>query len=495
MSKIDTKHFFLLGIILAISLTLSIFTLYNGHVWGDDFSLYIKQAKSIVEGNTQECVSTTAFTVNYSSTLYSTVSYGIDAVPWGYPLLLSPIYYFFGINLLAMKYLNIVIFILLIIMVYFLFKNKFDSISILFITAIFGLNPYLLEFNNGILNDFPYLLLSLLSIFYIEKIILEERIFINKNFSFYILGFSISLAYFFRGMAITLIFTLIFCQLIKNKKSISCNFINFISKNKIYFIPYFVFLFFILLSWFIFPKVNTSHFTLLASIFDLNIIERIKHFIYYIELPSDFFGVQLSKVIYGITIPFFVYGVVKKIRKDYLYIFYSIATCAILLVWPGSNGLRYIFPILPFYFYFLIVGLMNLNRKFANAFLGLLILLIFAQSLFGAYTRTIERKIGKVMDGPFTEESTNMFNFISENTHNSDVIIFRKPRVLNLLTDRKSIFINKIEQLNRGNYIVIDKKLSPQETDNYLKNSFELFNLVYENARFKIYYNENIDKI
>ena len=84
--------------IVILSLILGSATLTRGHEWGDDFASYIMQAKSILNGKSQEFVEHNAFTIFKSSSQIGPVAY-----PWGYPLILAPMYAIKGNSPLALK--------------------------------------------------------------------------------------------------------------------------------------------------------------------------------------------------------------------------------------------------------------------------------------------------------------------------------------------------------------------------------------------------------
>ena len=62
--------------------------------WGDDFALYIDQARSLHDGTLDKLAQEQAFLLRNSDTKnFSPLFY-----PYGYPLLLLPLYHFFGMN-------------------------------------------------------------------------------------------------------------------------------------------------------------------------------------------------------------------------------------------------------------------------------------------------------------------------------------------------------------------------------------------------------------
>ncbi len=96
--KIHPMRRMLLIIIITLSLGIGASTLTRGHQWGDDFAWYIVQAKSILDGSTNEFMQQSAFTNGESTTHLGPLAY-----PWGYPLILAPVYATKGISPLALK--------------------------------------------------------------------------------------------------------------------------------------------------------------------------------------------------------------------------------------------------------------------------------------------------------------------------------------------------------------------------------------------------------
>ena len=76
------------GALVLFSITVTFWRKFQmpGHNPGDDFALYVNQAKSLVQGNVGETLASNHFAVDNSSWhSFSPYSY-----PWGFPLLLAP---------------------------------------------------------------------------------------------------------------------------------------------------------------------------------------------------------------------------------------------------------------------------------------------------------------------------------------------------------------------------------------------------------------------
>lgn len=63
----------------------------------------------------------------------------------------------------------------------------------------------------------------------------------------------------------------------------------------------------------------------------------------------------------------------------------------------------------------------------------------------------------KFVEGPFDYISYAMFRYIREKTPEDSIVIFFKPRAMNLLTERNSFMTKNCEDLLKAEYIVMHK--------------------------------------
>ncbi len=481
----ERKIYIILFIIIALTATIYLISFRPGHKWGGDFSQYIAQAKSISEGYD--------FPGKYVGT------YGSFIYPWGFPLLLFPIYSFFGINIFAMKVYVSLFYLLSLPLIFLLFKKNLTSIQSLLLVTIFTLNPYFFSFKDNVLSDIPFFFFSLLSVYLIQEIVINKKIWANKSISYSLIGFFIFYSYLIRSQGILLIPTLLVCQYISNRSFLKQNIIPYIRSNKSEFIPYIVFIILVVVINNTFPKGGSGYYENLSQ--NLTSTWVIRNIYYYIVLISDFFGNRsIAKVLFGITIPFVALGIIKNAKKDYLYLIYVFFTLLLIIFWPYHQGLRFVFSILPFYMYFFFVGLSKtptslfipdkfnpLNWNLVNV-AGVMLILYS-----GLYTGAIYyRHHSNVIEGPYTPESIEMFNYISTNTSAKDIIIFRKPRVMTLYTNRTSLWSNKFDKYDqiinsKANYLVYTEHLSNPLLITIIEDNKESFELIFQNNKHKIY--------
>jgi hypothetical protein len=217
-------------------------------------------------------------------------------------------------------------------------------------------------------------------------------------------------------------------------------------------------------------------------------------------MPSAFFvGVPHFYLFYFVSIPIAIAGIIRRYRYDYHIIVYIILTFVLYLLCPFLQEFRYIFPVLPFYFSFVITGLAifqggktTIEQKFRKWVCLIPILIVFTHfvitSAGNAYANMIHHR--ETISGPYTAPSQDMFSFIGSNTEKESTIVFFKPRLMRLMTDRKSIMLKNKEELSRGDYLClylaqVRDQVSPDTMQDLLKQEGAL--LIYENSEFKVY--------
>lgn len=488
---------------ILVSILLNLFTFQQGHDWGGDFSLYIIQAEAIVEHNIQEIEDFSILREQISE-----INLGPTFYPWGFPLILVPAIYFFGTNIMILKIWVYVFFILSLPLIYLIFKKKLNKIYLLFLILLLALNPYFLNYKNHVLSEFPFLFFSLLAILAIQAFVIEKKYLYNKSFSYFLLGIFLFLSYFIRSLGIIFLPLLFFSQIIEYKKALRGKSARK-EKNYSFLIPYVIFFLLVILSSFLFPSPSyrDTIFTRIPS-FKGWIMLVLKNIYYYSTILADFFGqtflisnylslrlTPIFYVVYGISIPFFFLGLFKNYKRNYLYVLYFIFTLLLLLVLPFKDGFRYLFSVLPFFIFFLIKGLEDFDSnklfkkfKLAHFFIFLLFILFLLQICFFILFYSNNSLVN---EGPYSEQSQELFEFIKANTLENDIIIFFKPRVLTLYTRRPSAAIFSYNKLldSKADYYIHYKKFplekemafkvknNPNLTKIYKNKDFEVFKL------------------
>lgn len=496
------KHFVYLGFLITILLLtcfLGYFMMYEGHNWGGDFALYLHQTESLLTNSSDKLLASNTFSMENSTQMPGpSPQIGPYLYPWGLPLLLVPVYYLFGVNLMAFKLYMLSFFLLSLVIVDQLLKKRIKRKYSLLIVAILGVNPYFLEFLDTINSDIPYLFFALLGIFFIQKI--KEQDFIaGKTFTYILTGFLIFIAYLVRTNGIVLLGTLLTSQLVLYRQEIAGNVKVFLRSRWIEGLPYISFFGFLILSKMALVEGSGSHLAFLSRVTPGKLAYNV---MYYVELTADFYnGSLFPKLIFGFTLPFLFLGIYRRIIADNHYISYAVFTLAVFIIWPPIQGLRFIFSLLPFYLYFTYVGFIYAEslfhqdslKKCGNSRLAYVFsIYIFLMFLFTSYQLASKNfNERQLIEGPYIKEGREMVHFISTNTDSSDVLLFFKPRVLNYLTNRTSVRVSNMDEIKsgKGEYFIYYKNsdFGQVDLDEFLRWYPDNLRPVFENSKFLIY--------
>jgi 4-amino-4-deoxy-L-arabinose transferase-like glycosyltransferase len=482
-------HYALLTLVLIVSAISSFAVLNTGHDWGDDFASYIAQAKSIINGTETIFYEQNSFTIYNSSQVIGPVVY-----PWGFPLILAPFYYFFGLNPFFLKIPSILCFLLFLMVFFVLIRKSFSSWEAILLVAIMAFNPVILNFLNNILSDIPFLFFSTLSVFLIDRFVSGNQDDTFPSVKGAILGISIFLAVFIRTNGLVLLVTLLGCHIVhaiqhahspvgRKKRIVS------------YSIPYIVFTILWLLSLVVLPSGESTYISPFSSFSFIGVLKD--NLPYYFHLIESFFaGLPSTQVVNGFLLAFLFVGILARLEKDYAIILYSVMAVAVLLVWPFRQGVRFIFPVIPFFLYFSFLGTRTVFSGIKGIYrkLGTASIYIFWIALFITFAIQSEQLVqsnlatGRYVSGPFDPASAAMFRYIQTQTPANSVIVFFKPRFMNLVTNRKSIMINVCGQMTRGDFIVINKADSGNQISGDEIGACNLkTTLTFENDGFEIY--------
>jgi hypothetical protein len=447
------RYFSLLLLVLIGSGVLAFGMLTNGHDWGDDFASYIMQARSICEWNMQDFIKHNSFTIQNSDFPIGPIAYS-----WGYPLLLAPIYKFSGMNLYGFKFLNIALYLSFLICLYFLLsQNRLSPLEGLLLIAVFAFNPEILRFQDNILSDTAFLFFSTLSLLLIDRFVVhKDGPTIGRASS---IGLAVFAAYFVRSNGLVLLLSLFFWQVIqlwRNRKEylnkrINLNFIA----------VYLTFALFWFCSSLLFPNGQGSYLSQ-YGLLDLDGLK--KSIIYYLQVWETFFSsIPAANFLSKIFIAFFLISFVSSPPRDLFLKLYFALTLTVFVLYPLPQGLRYLFPILPIFIYQTYIGMTWTASKIAKArpaarwlarsfWIGMIIIFLWTSIGLAKTNLRSNRERG----GPFDRESLEMYRFVKEKTPKSSVILFFKPRLLRMMTDRDSVMVNQCGKLKLGDYIVLD---------------------------------------
>jgi hypothetical protein len=464
-----------------------------GQNWGGDFAAYIMQAISIVEGTADEFVVRNAFTINESSWPMGPVAY-----PWGFPLLLAPIYLNFGMDLMAFKAVGLVFYVLFLLTLWFGFRHLLKPRELAVFVSLFAFNPGMLLFGDNIMSDFPFLFFSTLSIVVLGRLHHPKGV-ASEFASRLTLGLAMGAAFLIRTNGILLFVVYVSMAGIRawreRRELIRGG--GALGKNGLFFVaPLATFLLTIGLPLSYLPDGQHSH---LGHLDKITLWFVLKNIVYYAQLLGEFFSPapsfsKLGFVLYLLSLPFALAGIRSAWRESFPLLLYALLNLGLYIAWPYQQGLRFVFPLIPIYVYFLILGLRTLGksvRRIGPFYILPLVGLSLAFALSSAYlTYSNLAQNRPVPRGPYTTHAIEMLDFIREHTSQDEVIIFRKPRVMRLFTARQALMIVSNGDVQQGDILVVDKNVQSFQLKKPEKEALleeQKMDLVFANQEFEVY--------
>ncbi|MBE7536265.1 MAG: glycosyltransferase family 39 protein [Anaerolineales bacterium] len=476
------KLFQPLLLIIFISTLIGAGMLRRGHEWGDDWAWYVLQAKSIADGSLNEFIEISAFT-NYQSTSHL----GPLAYPWGYPLILAPFYALNGISPMTLKIPGLLFYAGFLICLYLFAKSRLTRTESLIFVSLFAFNPMLLEFLDYILSDIPFLFFSTLTLL----LVVQQN---KSRIHYALIGAAIFFTTFIRATGLLLLgcFLLVdFFELLVQRKD--WNVVKRIILNSFIVCAAFALLW--IANILLFPGGGESY---LSQYKNLTVDLVIGFIGAYFKVYGWFFGEATRwQYLYYFVLAFALLGVWIRRRNDlYLISFFGV-WMLVHITYPYWQGPRYIFPLLPIFIYFAFQGMKfaigKLSEKYQAmgqramyGFWTVIAIYFLVTSSVLAYDNV---RTGRQINGPFDPLSMEVYQWIKNETPPTSVLIFFKPRVMRLMTERPSIYINQCDGMLKGDYLVLSKKVGangqvpPEEIG---KCSLPL-DAMFNNRRFIIY--------
>ncbi|MFH1202129.1 MAG: glycosyltransferase family 39 protein [Candidatus Omnitrophota bacterium] len=437
----------------------------------NDDAQYIILAKALASGQGYRSIN---YPYNPLQTVY----------PFIFPLLLTPIVYFFGYNFLLMRILILFFGLGSLYLIYWMFRQKKDEEFALLCMLLVGISPILYFYQTIIISEIPYIFFSLLALFFIESYANTDSV-LNK-YLFISCGFTI-ISFFTRMAGISIFLGAFFYLFLKKRLTIKK--INFLKKVLVFVVicglPFF--------SWIIMghSPVGRSfdytdqffamkHYDDEAGIINfIDLFSRVKNnfkyyanalvfdqfFIYY-KLPA-----ALRNAFALFFMSLFVFGFLEKlIIKKSIFEFYFLFYCLLFLSWPFQE-MRFLVPILPFSTYYLVSGLITFAsriKKVSYLFLVITLSVIILFDFLGL--NYISKRFIRITHG-----QSPVYKWVIKNVPLNSVIIYRFTATMFLLTGRKTILYPWTNSDNRFfrylrmfniDYVIVDKITT--ETVKYL---------------------------
>ena len=155
----------ILGVVIAVAAAVAIALHRNGHTQGDDFALYLRQARSLFDGDVAQVVADNRFTVINSGGAFSPIAY-----PWGWPLLLSPFVHLWGYDYDRLKLLEVAAFCVWLVLAHGIIRRRAGRLLALAVTAVVATAPVLLAHTDQLLSEYPHAAVVACFIWWMDRV-------------------------------------------------------------------------------------------------------------------------------------------------------------------------------------------------------------------------------------------------------------------------------------------------------------------------------------
>ena len=199
-----------LGAVVVTAAVLAVNLHRNGHNQGDDFALYLRQARSIFDGDIAQVVADNRFAV-----LNSDYGFSPTAYPWGFPLLLSPFVKQWGLDYGRLKLVEVACFCVWIVLVHGIVRRRVGRGLAIAIAAVLATGPVLLAHTDQLLSEYPHAMVLALWMWWLDRVLRRSPLIGAGTRQLVTLGVLGAAAYNVRRESIILIAVILVTQLVE----------------------------------------------------------------------------------------------------------------------------------------------------------------------------------------------------------------------------------------------------------------------------------------
>ncbi len=480
------RYSILLSIGIVIFLAFNIPSLKEGHHWGPDYARFILHSLNIVAGR------------DYS---YNLPDLYKDYPP-GYPVIISPIILFFGVDYVKLKSVNILFWILYTVICYKILvrlhgKGYASSCSLLLLTS-----PWFFFFKQNIISDIPYSVFTLSSVFLLGYYFKERKnLYLHAGLIFLYLSM-------ITKFSSIIIFPVILVFILYQRND-----------YHVLIQSLFVFLL-VFATFYIFDASVLGYYS--SDVFDIEYTKSplvaIPESIIYTQAEIIHFLFPLANPLILNTLGILLFLIITAVlanktrfKRLSFYDFFFIGYLSMITFYPWNVGPlvffnlnpRYILPILPFVAIYICEGLTYL-ASFAKKLeccvykgkpYNLWIILVVLGFLLMHNILIMLALLDYNDDNILREDTQEMVDWINNNIPISDNIVFYKPPDLVLLTNHGNVFLPLEmvafpEKRRIQKNTMMDWFISHRKTDgNFYEPDLtkDDIQLLYENDGYKIF--------
>ena len=475
----------IVGLLLVVAWFCKVFY-QPGHDWGDDFALYIHQAKGLVNGNVGEVIAQNRYAVDNSGwSSFSPLVY-----PWGFPLLIAPIIALWGVNYAKLKLFVIATFLGYLFCLYRLVLRRAGVVPAALIVALVGASVTYVGWTASVLSDYPFLFVATLTLLWFDRCRARNLFEADGLRDLIILGGLIGFSFSIRREGLALIASLfaihvvILAPRLSERVSVLVDRVQTraprgssapIRWSRIA-VPWVSFAVMVGGLQLVLPSVLVPRYAGSGT-------QQIKpNIIWFRDILAELLGLKdigvnklellgswrLAAAALTVFVVLAILGFLVRLAtalfEDVTIAAYLFGICYILGTAPFHEG-RYLYGIMPLMAYFAVQALPALAKwvrlwALPATVLSCVLLagLVFANLTDMRHAIDYHRVYKGTIDGPTAPAAMEMEQKVRDCTRGDDVVAFFRARAMSMLTDRRSIQTGSIDQvLQRSDWFVMEK--------------------------------------
>ena len=429
----------------------------DGVDWGDDFALYLRQAKALTTGGIDDVVRDNRFSLENSGWhTFSPLVY-----PWGWPLLLAPVYAVVGLDYEVFKGLEVVALCIYLLVFFAIVRRRTGPLPAGILTLLIGLSPAYISHTGTVLSDLPFLCFVGLSLWWIDRCRAAGLVGGNR-IRLAALGLLVAYTFNIRPEGISLLAALIALHVAvlggMALRARPGEFMRSVRWSDAL-LPYLT-LSLGILAFQVFlpgdllpsaPGTGLENVSPRLGFYQDILAEHVG--VKDAGLPMSLFGSEgAARAVLLVIVLLAVIGVVARLidrfTEDVTLAAYLGSASVIMLVSPYQEG-RYLLSITPLLIYFAYQALPTVVRvvsatRVVRPVFSLVPALAFAGLLGGnlvdvARTVDYHMEYEYTVNGPKTPAAEEMLSIVRRQTQEDDVILFFRARAMTFYTDRRAI--------------------------------------------------------
>jgi len=154
-----------LGAVLLVAAVVADATHRHGHTQGDDFALYLRQARSLFDGDVGSVIADNRFSVLNSDNSFSPVAY-----PWGWPILLAPFVHLWGLDYDRLKVLVVIVYCLFLLLMHGIVRRRLGRVLAIGVVGVLATAPPFLTHTDELITEFPHLLTIAVFVWWYDRV-------------------------------------------------------------------------------------------------------------------------------------------------------------------------------------------------------------------------------------------------------------------------------------------------------------------------------------